>query len=155
MLFLISELNYSTSSFRRLFQILLNSGGKYYRLGILLKTVLYSGLHFSARQLNSTKSQKTKNKCISRSTNGKDLNIYYSIKICTYVYLGRSKVICFSLLILYSASSAARSIGADKHLWLPYFFTVCSETAPARTPRYLQWSMPRPRRLYLLGTRYR
>ena len=49
------------------------------------------------------------------------------IKICDLIYLE-----CSSFLVLYSISSVARLMHADKRRWLLYFLTAYSRAAPVR-----------------------
>ena len=62
--------------------------------------------------------------------NKKKIKLLLLIKICNLIYLERLKVICSSFLVLYSKSSVARLMHADKRLWLLYFLTEYSRTAP-------------------------
>ena len=51
----------------------------------------------------------------------KKIKLLLLIKICSLIYLERLKVICSSFLVLYSISSVARLMHADKRLWLFLF----------------------------------
>ena len=53
----------------------------------------------------------------------KKIKLLLLIKICSLIYLERLKVICSSFLVLYSISSVAKLMHADKVLGLLYFLT--------------------------------
>ena len=59
----------------------------------------------------------------------KKIKLLVVIKICNLIYLERLEVISSSFLVLYSISSVARLMHADKRLWLLYFLTEYSRTA--------------------------
>ena len=71
----------------------------------------------------------------------KKIKLLLLIKLCNLIYLERLKVICSSFLVLYSISSVARLMDADKRLWLLYFLTEYSKTAPVSPTRYpaIKW----------------
>ena len=53
--------------------------------------------------------------------NKKKIKLLLLIKICNLIYLERLEVIVSSYLVLYSISSVARLMHADKRLWLFLF----------------------------------
>ena len=76
--------------------------------------------YYSARHLNSTKSHIKKNKIkivLENYTSRKEFNETNTvIHQNVLMNVERFKVICFSYLVLYSSSSVATLIDADKHL---------------------------------------